>query len=90
MTDFLMGKLTPKRCPNCGEGHPIPRVEGLRCRVADNCTGADILKCRSNVASNMAFWYLISRLENTIYVDMGEAVSACGCVLEAYFLYNRS
>jgi hypothetical protein len=31
--------------------------------------------------SNVAFEYLISQLQNTIYVDMAATVSACGCVL---------
>ena len=33
-------------------------------------------------ASNIAFWYLISQVENTIYVDMGATISACGCCLQ--------
>jgi len=39
------------------------------------------------VASNLAFWYLISQVENTVYVDMGATVSACGCVLAAYSFF---
>ena len=45
------------------------------------------------VGSNIAFEYLISQVENTIYVDIGATVSACGCVLAAYsffVLHNRS
>jgi hypothetical protein len=45
------------------------------------------------VGSNIAFEYLISQVENTIYVDIGATVSACGCILAAYsffILHNRS
>jgi hypothetical protein len=45
------------------------------------------------VGSNIAFEYLISQMENTIYVDIGATVSACGCVLAAYsffVLHDRS
>jgi hypothetical protein len=45
------------------------------------------------VGSNIAFEYLISQVENTIYVDIGATVSACGCILAAYSffaLHNRS
>ncbi len=44
------------------------------------------------VGSNIAFEYFLSQMQNTIYVDIGAAVSACGCVLTAYsffVLYNR-
>ena len=37
--------------------------------------------------SNIAFDYLISQMENTIYSDIGATVSACGCVLTAYFFF---
>ena len=36
------------------------------------------------LASNIAFWYLISQVQNTVYVDIGATISACGCVLAAY------
>lgn len=39
------------------------------------------------VASNIAFEYLISQLQNIVYVDIGAAVSACGSVLTAYSFY---
>jgi len=39
------------------------------------------------VGSNIAFEYLISQMQNTIYVDVGAAVSACGFVLAAYSFY---
>lgn len=39
------------------------------------------------VASNLAFEYLISQVQNTIYVDAGATVSACGCVLLAYAFF---
>jgi uncharacterized membrane protein YidH (DUF202 family) len=35
------------------------------------------------VGSNIAFQYLISQVENTVYVDIGATVSACGFVLAA-------
>ncbi len=38
--------------------------------------------------SNIAFQYWISQLENTIYVDVGATVSACGCVIAAYSYYT--
>jgi hypothetical protein len=40
------------------------------------------------VASNIAFQYLISQLENTVYVDVGATVSACGCILAAYSFFT--
>jgi hypothetical protein len=39
------------------------------------------------VGSNIAFEYLISQVQNTIYVDVGAALSACGCVLAAYSFF---
>jgi small basic protein len=43
------------------------------------------------VGSNIAYEYLISQVENTVYVDIGATVSACGCVLAAYsFFVSRS
>jgi hypothetical protein len=45
------------------------------------------------VGSNIAFYYLISQVQNTVYVDMGATVSACGCVLAAFSFFplrNRS
>ena len=45
------------------------------------------------VGSNIAFEYLISQVQNTVYVDLGATVSACGCVLAAYsffVLHSRS
>ena len=42
------------------------------------------------VGSNIAFEYLISQVENTIYVDIGATVSACGCVLAAYSFFVLS
>jgi len=44
------------------------------------------------VGSNIAFEYLISQVQNTVCVDAGATVSACGCVLLAYaffVLHNR-
>ena len=41
----------------------------------------------------MAIEYWVSQVENTIYVDVGATVSACGCVLSAYsffVLHGRS
>ena len=39
------------------------------------------------VASNIAFEYLISQVENTVIVDIGATVSACGCVVAAYSFF---
>lgn len=39
------------------------------------------------VVANIAFWYLISQVQNTIYVDLGATVSALGCVIAAYSFY---
>jgi len=39
------------------------------------------------MGSNIAFEYLISSVENTIYVDVGATVSACGCVIAAYSFF---
>ena len=39
------------------------------------------------VGSNIAFEYLISQVQNTIYVDAGATVAACGCVLSAYAFF---
>jgi hypothetical protein len=42
------------------------------------------------VGSNIAFEYLISQVQNTIYVDVGATIAACGCVVAAYsFLVLR-
>jgi len=45
------------------------------------------------VGSDIAYEYWISQVEQTVYVDMGTTVSACGCVLAAYsffVLHNRN
>ena len=44
------------------------------------------------VGSNIAYEYWISQVANTIYVDVGAAVSACGFVLAAYsfFILSKS
>jgi len=43
------------------------------------------------VISNIAFYYVLSQVENTVYADVGATISACGCVLAAYsFLTSRS
>ncbi len=42
------------------------------------------------VGSNIAFEYLISQVQNTVYVDTGAAVSACGFVFAAYSFYVSS
>jgi len=40
------------------------------------------------VGSNMALYsFLISQVENTVYVDMGATVSASGCVVAAYSFF---
>jgi hypothetical protein len=39
------------------------------------------------VGSNIAFEYWISQVENTVYVDIGATISACGCVLSAYSFF---
>jgi len=39
------------------------------------------------VGSDIAFEYWISQVENTVYVDMGATVSACGCALAAYSFF---
>jgi hypothetical protein len=36
------------------------------------------------MASNIAFYYAISQVANTAYVDLGAAISACGCVVAGY------
>jgi len=40
------------------------------------------------VASNIAFEYLISQVQETVFVDVGATVSACGCVLAAYSFFG--
>jgi len=40
------------------------------------------------VGSNIAYEYLISQVQNTIYVDIGATISACGCVLAAYSFFS--
>jgi len=40
------------------------------------------------VGSDIAFEYLISQVENTINVDIGATVTACGCVLAAYSFFS--
>lgn len=39
------------------------------------------------VASNIEYVYLISQIENTVYIDIGATVSACGCIIAAYSFY---
>jgi hypothetical protein len=38
-------------------------------------------------ASNIAFEYIISQVQNTIYVDLGATAIACGCVVAAYSFF---
>jgi hypothetical protein len=40
------------------------------------------------MASNIAFYYVISQVANTVYVDAGAAVSACGCVVAAFSFFT--
>jgi len=40
------------------------------------------------VGSDIAFEYLISQVENTVYVDVGATISALGLVLAAYSFFN--
>jgi hypothetical protein len=40
------------------------------------------------VASNIGLEFFVSSVENTIYVDIGAAVSACGSVLAAYSFFS--
>jgi hypothetical protein len=61
-----------------GEGHPAPLVAG----TALIFSGVGVI-----MGSNIAFEYLISSVENTIYVDLGATISACGCVLAAYSFF---
>ena len=39
------------------------------------------------VGSNIAYQFLLFQMENTIYVDLGTTISACGCVLAAYSFF---
>jgi hypothetical protein len=40
------------------------------------------------MASNIAFYYAISQVANTAYVDAGAAISACGCVVAAFSFFT--
>lgn len=40
------------------------------------------------MASNTAFYFLISGSANAIYTDMGAMISACGCAAAAYSFYG--
>ncbi len=40
------------------------------------------------IVSNIASYYTISQLENTVYVDIGATISAYGCVISAYSFLN--
>jgi hypothetical protein len=40
------------------------------------------------MASNIAFYYVLSEVSNTIYVDLGATISAIGCVVGAYSFIN--
>jgi len=42
------------------------------------------------MTSNIAFFYFISQVQNTVYVDIGATVIACGCVLGAYSFFLTS
>jgi hypothetical protein len=42
------------------------------------------------VGSNIAYEYWISQVTNTIYVDIGATISACGFVLAAYSFFTLS
>jgi uncharacterized membrane protein YidH (DUF202 family) len=37
--------------------------------------------------SNVAFYFLLSDLGNTVFTDVGAAISACGCVIAAYAFF---
>ena len=41
------------------------------------------------MTSNIAFFYFISQVQNTIFVDIGATVIAWGCVLGAYTFYSH-
>ncbi len=67
-------------------GHFASNNESVACLIFGTAlifTGVGII-----VASNIAFEYLISQLENTIYIDIGATISACGCILSAYSFYD--
>jgi hypothetical protein len=40
------------------------------------------------IASDVASYYMISQLENTVYSDIGATISAYGCVVSAYAFLN--
>ena len=42
------------------------------------------------MTSNIAFFYFISQVQNTVYVDIGATVIAWGCVLGAYSFFLAS
>jgi hypothetical protein len=42
------------------------------------------------MTSNIAFFYFISQVQNTVYVDIGATVIALGCVLGAYSFFLAS
>ena len=42
------------------------------------------------MASNIAFFYFISQVQNTVYVDIGATVIAWGCTLGAYSFFLAS
>lgn len=42
------------------------------------------------VGSNIAFQHILTQIQNTIFVDIGATVSACGCILTAYSFFVLS
>ncbi len=40
------------------------------------------------IASNIAFYYIISGVANAVYTDVGVTLSACGCVVAAYSFFE--
>ncbi len=40
------------------------------------------------LGSDIGFEYWFSQVQNTVYVDMGATVSACGCILSAYSFFT--
>ena len=79
----IIGAVLTRRAYTSGIGSNTRSVAYLIFGTAMIFSGAGLI-----VGSNVALEYLISQAENTIYVDIGATVSACGCVIAAYSFFG--
>jgi hypothetical protein len=65
-------------------GLPEPNMAGyLMLGTALLFSGVGVI-----MASNIAFFYIISGAANSVYTDVGATISACGCVAATYSFFE--